>query len=446
MALTGLDIYKLLPKKNCGECGSPTCLALAMKLAAKKVSLEDCPYVSEEAKAALGSASRPPIRLVKIGAGDGLVELGNETVLFRHEETFYHEPAVAIRIREDDPSAGERIELVKKLQFERVGMEIGVNLVALEESSGDPDRYAAFAAEMAASSDLGLVLISSSADCLRAALEKVKERRPLLYAAEQGNYRELAELARESGSPLVVKGTGLEETAELAEGIAKLGAEDLILDTSPPGLRQALFDQTAIRRQAVKKAYRPLGYPTLAFTSGRDKFTDALEAAVGVSKYVSVLITDLIEPEYILPILTARQNIYTNPQKPIQVEPKLYPIGSPDDHSPVLVTTNFSLTYFTVAGEIEASRISAHLLIVDTEGTSVLTAWAADKFNAQTIAAALEKNQVAERVGHKNLIIPGYVAVLSGKLEEESGWDILVGPKEASGIPKFLKTAMGKTS
>ena len=440
MALTGLDIYKLLPKKNCGECGSPTCLAFAMKLAAKKVSLEDCPYVSEEAKAALGSASRPPIRLVKIGAGDGLVELGNETVLFRHEETFYHEPAVAIRIREDDPSAGERIELVKKLQFERVGMEIGVNLVALEESSGDPDRYAAFAAEMAASSDLGLVLISSSADCLRAALEKVKERRPLLYAAEQGNYRELAELARESGSPLVVKGTGLEETAELAEGIAKLGAEDLILDTSPPGLRQALFDQTAIRRQAVKKAYRPLGYPTLAFTSGRDKFTDALEAAVGVSKYVSVLITDLIEPEYILPILTARQNIYTNPQKPIQVEPKLYPIGSPDDHSPVLVTTNFSLTYFTVAGEIEASRISAHLLIVDTEGTSVLTAWAADKFNAKTIAAALEKNQVAERVGHKNLIIPGYVAVLSGKLEEESGWDILVGPKEASGIPKFLKT------
>jgi acetyl-CoA decarbonylase/synthase complex subunit gamma len=446
MALTGLDIYKLLPKKNCGECGSPTCLAFAMKLAAKKVSLEDCPYVSEEAKAALGSASRPPIRLVKIGAGDGLVELGNETVLFRHEETFYHEPAVAIRIREDDPSAGERIELVKKLQFERVGMEIGVNLVALEESSGDPDRYAAFAAEMAASSDLGLVLISSSADCLRAALEKVKERRPLLYAAEQGNYRELAELARESGSPLVVKGTGLEETAELAEGIAKLGAEDLILDTSPPGLRQALFDQTAIRRQAVKKAYRPLGYPTLAFTSGRDKFTDALEAAVGVSKYVSVLITDLIEPEYILPILTARQNIYTNPQKPIQVEPKLYPIGSPDDHSPVLVTTNFSLTYFTVAGEIEASRISAHLLIVDTEGTSVLTAWAADKFNAKTIAAALEKNQVAERVGHKNLIIPGYVAVLSGKLEEESGWDILVGPKEASGIPKFLETAMGKTS
>lgn len=442
MALTGLDIYKLLPKKNCGECGSPTCLAFAMKLAAKKVSLEDCPYVSEEAKSILGSASRPPIRLVKIGTGDHLIELGNETVLFRHEETFYHETAVAIRIREDNPSAGERIELINKLLFERVGMEIGVNLIALEENSGNPESFAAFAAEMADRSELGLILISSSADCLRAALEKAKERRPLLYAADGENYRELAELARENGCPLVVKGAGLEETAALTEKIKAEGVEDLILETSPPDLRQALFDQTAIRRQAIKKNFHPLGYPTLAFTSGRDSSSDALEAAVYVSKYVSVLITDLIEPEYIIPILTARQNIYTNPQKPIQVEPKLYPIGTPDTNSPVLVTTNFSLTYFTVAGEIESSRISAHLLIVDTEGTSVLTAWAADKFNEKTIAAALEKYRVAEEVDHKNLILPGYVAVLSGKLEEESGWNILVGPKEASGIPKFLKTIM----
>ncbi|RKY67893.1 MAG: acetyl-CoA decarbonylase/synthase complex subunit gamma, partial [Candidatus Latescibacterota bacterium] len=228
MALTGLDIYKLLPKKNCGECGSPTCLAFAMKRAAKKGSLEDRPYVSEEAKAALGSASRPPIRLVKIGEGDRAVELGDETVLFRHEETFYHETAVAIRIKEDDPSAGERIKLVKKLQFERVGMEIGVNLIALQETSGDADRYAAFAMEMAERSDLGLVLISSSADCLRAALAKVKERLPLLYAADHENFRELAELARENGSPLVVKETGLEEMAKLTEKIQKEGAEDLI--------------------------------------------------------------------------------------------------------------------------------------------------------------------------------------------------------------------------
>ena len=440
MALTGLDIYKLLPKKNCGECGSPTCLAFAMKLAAKKVSLEDCPYVSDEAKSALGSASQPPIRLVKIGVGDQLIELGNETVLFRHEETFYHETAVAIRIKEGDPSAGERIKLIERLHFERVGMEIGVNLIALEETSGDPASFAAFAADMAGQSDLGLVLLSSSADCLRAALENVKERLPLLSSGGHENYRELAELARESGCPLVVKGAGPEETAKLAEEVKDLGVENLILDTSPPDLRQALFDQTAIRRQAIKKNFHSLGYPTLAFTSGRDKFSDALEAAIYVSKYVSVLITDLIEPEYILPILTARQNIYTNPQKPIQMEPKLYPIGTPDTDSPVLVTTNFSLTYFTVAGEIESSRIAAYLLVVDTEGTSVLTAWAADKFNPKTIAAAMEKYQLAAQVSHKNLIIPGYVAVLSGKLEEESGWNILVGPKEASGIPKFLKT------
>jgi acetyl-CoA decarbonylase/synthase complex subunit gamma len=190
----------------------------------------------------------------------------------------------------------------------------------------------------------------------------------------------------------------------------------------------------------LKKNFRPLGYPTLACTSGKSEFTDALEASVFVAKYVSVIITDLLKPEYILPILTVRQNIYTDPQKPIQVEPKIYPVGEPDKSSPVMVTTNFSLTYFTVEGEVEASRVPAYIAVVDTEGTSVLTAWAADKFNPKIITKALGDYKTAEIVDHKNLIIPGYVAVLSGKLEDESGWKILVGPREASGIPKYLKS------
>ncbi|MCX6348358.1 MAG: acetyl-CoA decarbonylase/synthase complex subunit gamma, partial [Candidatus Aureabacteria bacterium] len=205
-------------------------------------------------------------------------------------------------------------------------------------------------------------------------------------------------------------------------------------------LQQTLRDQAAIRRQALENHVRSLGYPTLAFTRDIDPFAAALEASVLVSKYASLVVTDLPSPEFVFPLLTARQNIYTNPQKPIQVEPKLYRIGTPGPDSPVLITTNFSLTYFTVEAEMEASKVPAYLLCVDTEGTSVLTAWAADKFNADKITKAVQAAGLADLVGHKTMVLPGYVAVLSGKVEDESGWKVLVGPKEASGIPKYLKT------
>ena len=441
MALTGLDIYKLLPKTNCGDCGSPTCLAFAMKLASKQASLESCPYVSEEAKAALGSASQPPIRLVKIGAGEAEIELGNETVLFRHEETFYHQTALAIRVREKDPEIESRLDAIGKLCFTRVGEEICVDLLALEEESGKPEEYAAFVEHCRTRTRLGMILVSGSAACLKAALEKEKDHRPLICAATAENLDGYAELARAYSCPLVVRGKGPEETAELAVRAREKGVEDLVLDSSPTGLREALADQVCIRRQALKKQFRPLGYPTIAFTDpGADPFTQAMEGAALIAKYAAIVVTDLTRPEYILPLLTARQNIYTDPQKPIQVEPKIYRVGTPDRSSPLIVTTNFSLTYFTVEGEVEASRIPAYLLIVDTEGTSVLTAWAADKFNAETIAKALENSGIENELDHKTIILPGYVAVLSGKLEDESGWKVLVGPKEASGIPKFLKT------
>ncbi|MEA1927229.1 MAG: acetyl-CoA decarbonylase/synthase complex subunit gamma [Candidatus Auribacterota bacterium] len=441
MALTGLDIYKLLPKTNCKDCGFPTCLAFAMKLAAKQASLDQCPHVSEEAQRELGSASRPPINLVEIGTGEKKIALGNETVLFRHEETFYHETALAILVREDEEELEEKITRINKLEFERVGQEIGVNLLALKDTSGDPERYSLFVEKCAQATGLGLILISDSFSGLEAALEKVGERRPLIYSAHSGNLEKMCGLAKKYSSPLVIRGEGLEETARVAEKAGELGIEDLLLDTSPDNFLTEVTNQIIIRRQALNKQFRPFGYPTIAFTSkGADKMTQALETAVLIAKYAGIIVTELLEPEYILPLLTTRQNIYTDPQKPIQVEPKLYEVGSPDRSSPLIITTNFSLTYFTVEGEIEASRIPAYLLIVDTEGTSVLTAWAADKFNAESISEAMIKAGVEEMLDHKKVILPGYVAVLSGKLEDESGWEVLVGPKEASGIPKFLKT------
>lgn len=441
MALTGLDIYKLLPKTNCGDCGFPTCLAFAMKLAAKQVLLDGCPHVTEEAKAEMGSASQPPIRLVTIGTGDTAIELGNETVLFRHEETFYHGTGLAIRLKENDPEAEQRLEAINKLHFTRVGEDLSVNLLALIEESGDPDKYGMFAGHYGSRTHLVPILVSRNPACLKAALEKIGGKQPLIYGADNNNLDEVAGLAKEYSCAMGVTGNGMEETAAIAARAKELGVEDLILDTAPGNLRDGLSDQVIIRRQALNKQFRPLGYPTIAFTSpGADKMTQALEASVLIAKYAGIVVTDLTEAEYIMPLLTTRQNIYTDPQKPIQVEPKLYEIGSPDRSSPLIVTTNFSLTYFTVEGEVEASRIPAYLLIVDTEGTSVLTAWAADKFNAETIAKAISACGVEEKLDHKKVILPGYVAVLSGKLEDESGWKVLVGPKEAAGIPKFLKT------
>jgi acetyl-CoA decarbonylase/synthase, CODH/ACS complex subunit gamma len=442
MALTGLDIYKLLPKTNCGECGSPTCLAFAMKLASKQASLDSCPYASEEAKAALGAAARPPIRLVTIGEGENRVEIGNETVLFRHQETFYHQSGIAVRVREGDPEREKRLAKIKKLRFTRVGEEIAVDLIALEEESGDPEKYARFVEEGREAAGLPAVLISPSLPCLRAVLEKIGKSRPLLCPKAPEKIEEFAALAGEFSCPLVVGGESVEETASRAEKAVAAGAEDLVLLAGSGKLPEKLSDLTVIRRQALRKQFRLLGYPTIAFAdSSADPFSQSLEATVLIAKYAGVVVTDLSRLEYLLPLLTARQNIYTDPQKPIQVEPKLYPIGTPDRNSPLLVTTNFSLTYFTVEGEIEASRIGAYLLVVDTEGTSVLTAWAADKFNAATITRALENSGATGLLDHKHLVLPGYVAVLSGKVEDESGWTVEVGPREASGIPKFLKTA-----
>jgi len=441
MALTGLDIYKLLPKTNCGDCGSPTCLAFAMKLAGKQASLEACPHASEEAREALGAAARPPISLVTIGAGERRVELGNETVLFRHQETFYHQTALAVRVRENDPEREDRMRGIKDLHFTRVGEEISVDLAALEEESGDPEKYAAFAEKCQEETGLPAVLISASPSCLRAGLEKIAGSRPLLCPKTPEKIEEFAALAKEFSCPLAVGGKTPEETAELSRRAREAGAEDLVLLTRATGLGEKLADLTVIRRQALRKQFRPLGYPAMAFTDpDADPFAQALEAAVLIAKYAALVVTDLRRPEYLLALLTARQNIYTDPQKPIQVEPKLYPVGAVDRNSPLLVTTNFSLTYFTVEGEIEASRIPSYLLVVDTEGTSVLTAWAADKFNAAAITRALENSGAADMLAHRKLVLPGYVAVLSGKVEEESGWTVAVGPREASGIPKFLKT------
>ncbi len=442
MALSGLDIYKQLPRTNCKECGFPTCLAFAMQIAAKKVELNKCPHVSEEGKQALESASRPPIRLVTVGTGEGKLDIGNETVLFRHEETFYHPTGIGLLI-EDTLGASEleaKIAKINKLQFERVGQEIGVNLIALKCVSKKAEPFIEAVKKVLSQSQLNLVLMSEEPELIKAAAPLVKERRPLIYAATKDNFEPMAKLAKEYSLPLAVRADSLDALAELTQKLTAQGLEDLVLDSGTKNLSEKINELTQIRRLALKKAFRPLGYPTIAITSSDEPYQEITEAASYIAKYAAIVIMKALEPWQVLPLLTVRQNIYTDPQKPLQVEPKVYEVGQVNTQSPVLVTTNFSLSYYTVEAEVEASRVPAYIISSYSEGLSVLTAWAAEKFTAETITKTLNECGIKEKVSHQEIIIPGYVAVLSGKLEEDSGWKVRVGPKEASGIPSFLKS------
>lgn len=442
MALTGLEIYKQLPKKNCGECGPPTCLAFAMSLAGGKASLDSCPYVSDEARAALESAAAPPIAKVIFGAGENSVTMGDETELFRHDKKFYHETAVAFRIVDtlDESEIVARTEQINDLVFVRVGLEYRVQGIAVENASGDSDKFAAAVATVAKNTKLPLVLISENVEAMTKALEVDGLVKPLLYAATNDNYEAMTKLALEKNCPLAVKGENLEDLAGLVGKVTALGKKDLVLDSGARNLSRAFADFTQIRRQSIKKKFRPFGFPIIAFTTATDPLEEIAEASAYVSKYASLIIMNTVEKAHVLPLLSWRQNLYTDPQVPIRVEEKLHEVGNVTPDSPVYITTNFSLTYYTVEGEVEASKIPSYILAVDTDGLSVLTAYADGKFEADKIAKVMKKVGLEEKVSHRNIVLPGLVAVLSGKLEEESGWNVIVGPREASGIPAFAKS------
>ncbi len=443
MALSGLEIYKLLPKTNCKECGFPTCLAFAMKLAAKQVELKDCPYVSEESAAKLEAASAPPIRLIKVAAEGGSVEVGNETVLFRHEKTFYHKPGLFWQLSDSqDPQAlREQAAQADAFNVDYVGIDLHLDGFALEAASGDPATYAAAVRAVREASKKPLILIAPTPELAKAGLEAAAGTTPLLHAADASNWEAMAQAAKEASVPLAVRAASLDELADLTQKLKEAGVEDLVLDPGVTGFSDSLTQLTALRRLALKENFRPLGYPIITFPAADPQVDETLLAAEHIAKYAGFIVLKTFDPATLYALLVLRENIYTDPQKPIQVQPGLYEINSPDEKAPLLVTTNFSITYFSVANEVEGSGWPAWLVVTDSEGMSVLTAWAAGKFDAERIAKDVKTFNVEQKVGHHRLIIPGAVAVISGELEEElSGWQIMVGPREAVDIAAYLKT------
>ena len=441
MALTGLDIYKLLPKTNCKDCGFATCLAFAMALAQKKVSLDKCPHVTAQAKEALQSASQPPIKLVTIGAGDKKLEMGNETVMYRHEQKFYHPAGIGILVEDTltESELDDKISKINELKFERVGQIIAPDLVCLKNTSGNKDSFVRLVYKVTSTVKLNVALLSQNIEALAEALKIVKEKRPLVIWDGGGNFEEFIKLAKDNLVPLAITCVDPQDAAQIADKVKQAGVEEIVISLKDKIASDTIQDFTYIRRTALKKNTRSLGYPLLAFTGAAEPYAELAEAVSYVLKYASLIIIKNTDKEFVLPLLVARQDLYSDPQKPVQVESKVYEIGKVRKESPVIVTTNFSITYFTVAGEVEASKVPTYIVCCDAEGMSVLTAWAAEKFTPETIDATIKKLGLEGMVSHKRLVIPGYVSVMSGKLEEISGWKVLVGPREASGIPTYLR-------
>jgi acetyl-CoA decarbonylase/synthase complex subunit gamma len=444
MGLTGIQIFKLLPKTNCGECGVPTCLAFAMNLAAGKAELDACPYVSDEAREKLAEASAPPIRQVAIGAGERAFKIGGETVMFRHEKTFYNPTGLAATVSSDMglEELDSKLKAWNAFQYERVGLNLRPELIALKDTNGDGAAFAAAAKKIAEESEFGLILMSENLDALKAAAEASGIKKPLLYAATGENAEDLGALAKEKGLPLAIKAENVEDLIALSDKLTEMGLKDLVLDSGSREIKQVFQDQVVIRRAPLKAGNRSLGFPTITFPCEMASNLDVetVIASMLIAKYAGIVVLSDFRGDSLFPLLLERLNIYTDPQRPMTVTQGIYEIGGPDENSPVLVTTNFSLTYFIVSGEVEGSRIPSWLLIMDTEGLSVMTAWAAGKFAGDVVGTFVKKCGIADKVAHKKIIIPGYAAAISGDMEEElPDWEVIIGPRDASLIPKFLK-------
>ncbi|MCL0079883.1 acetyl-CoA decarbonylase/synthase complex subunit gamma [Dehalococcoidia bacterium] len=444
MPIKGTDVAKKLPqRKGCKDCGFPTCFAFAMKLASGGATVDKCPYLSEEIRAELEDALAPPIKLVTVGSGEGALKIGNEEVIYRHEKTFARAPGIAVLIsdKEDDEGVEDKIAKMKELQFERVGLTLRADLFALKFQSGEKAKYEALVKKVCEASDAGIILISEDLGALFAARDICAGRNPLLYPITKDNLEQAIPLIKQSPTPVGVKAESVEALIPLTSRLKEEGIEELVLDPGSGNFLEVLRDQTLIRRAALKQNFRPLGYPTIVFPCflAGDGLEEILTASMCVIKFAGIIVLSDLKKDSLLPLLVQRLNIYTDPRMPLAIEQGVYEVGQPKDEAPVLVTSNWSLTYFLVSSATEESKVHAFVCVKDTEGLGVVTGWGAGKFSGDSVGAFIKKSGIEERVKHRKLVIPGKVARIRGELEEAlPGWEIVVGPREAGELPGFL--------
>lgn len=458
--ISPLDVYALLPRTNCGKCGESNCMAFATKLVNREVTLELCKPLIEEDKyksqyAKLKDLLAPPIKEVVIGVGEGAVKVGGKLVMYRHELTYTNPTPIAIEVADEMPEDEmlKRVEKINSLAYTYIGRTIRLDMVAIRSTSNDPAKFKSAVQKVASATKLPLILCTFNPDVMKAGLEAVYNQRPLIYAATERNWRQMADLALMYNCPLAVfvpNNIGLLKS--LTNTLLEYGIEDLLIDpgTFPDeGIADTLTNFTMIRRSACKLGDNLLGFPLIGVPMTAWSIKDAPKevlhwreaclAAMLIVRYADLLIMHSLQGWALLPNLILRANIYTDPRKPVAVEPGLRVFGSPDENSPVLVTSNYALTFFTVQSDIESAGISCYLIVVDSEGYAVESAVAGRKMTAQTIADALKSSGVESKVKHRHLIIPGLAARLSGEIEELTGWKVLVGPRDSSFIQAFLK-------
>lgn len=444
MALTGIQIFKMTPKKNCKECGCPTCMAFAMKVAQGALEISKCPHMSEDALAELSEATAPPMKTIKVGAGENEYTLGGETVLYRHEKTFVSKTryAVAVCTDMDDAAVDAKLAELQKVDYDRIGERMYVEMVYVNFNEGaDKDRYVEMV-KKAAATGRTLVLGCKDVEVAKAALEVCKDGKPVLNGATAANYAEMNEVAKAAGVVLGVAGADLNEIYDTVAALEKAGNKNLVIDATGASIKEAYANAVQIRRAALKDQDRTFGYPTIVNTAvlahGDRNLQQAL-ASLFTMKYGSIVVMETLDYAEALPLFGLRQNVFTDPQKPMKVEPGVYALNGADENSVCLTTVDFALTYFVVSGELERSGVPCNLIISDAGGLSVLTAWAAGKLSSTSVAKYIQEN-VEDKVKSRKLVIPGKVAVLKGDIEAKlPGWEIIVGPMEAVQLVKFLK-------
>ena len=444
MALKGLDIFKLSPKKNCKECGCPTCMAFSMKVAQGAVDIAACPYFAPEALAKLSAATEPPMKTIKVGAGDAELSLGGETVLFRHEKTFVSRTRYAMSLCTcmDDETVAQKLEDIKKVDYERIGERMFVEMVYVNYSADGKQDYVELVKKAAETGRI-LILDCKDAEIAKAALEVCKDGKPILNGADASNYEAMNAVATAAGVVLGVSGADLSEIHDTVEKLEGLGNKNLVIDVTGADVKETFKNAVQIRKAAIKDGDRTFGYPSIVNLhkiAAGDLHKQAALLSLFTMKYGSVIVAEHIGYAEALPLYGLRQNLFTDPQKPMKVEPGVYPLNGADENSVCLTTVDFALTYFLVSGELERSGVPVNLIINDAGGLSVLTSWAAGKFSSSSIAKFVQEQDIEGKIKSRKLIIPGKVAVLKGELEAKMpGWEIIIAPNEAVQLVKFMK-------
>ena len=440
MAVKGLDIFKLSPKKNCKECGSPTCMAFCMKVAQGAVPITKCPYMSEEAVALLSEATAPPMKTIEVGTH----KLGGETVMMRHEKTLVNRNLFAATLATDmdDAAVDARIEGIKKVDYERIGEREMVECVFVHDA-GDSAKFVELCKKAAALPDRTVIIDTKDVDTAKAAVEAIKDNKPILNGANKDNFAAMSEIAKAAGLVLGVSGKDLSELHDTVAELEKTGNKNLILDVTAPTIKETFANAVLVRRTAIKDGDRTFGYPSIVNLGVLCDHNEHLETALAsmfVVKYGSIIVMDKIGYAEALPLYGLRQNIFTDPQKPMKVAPGIYPINGAGPDDPCALTVDFALTYFLVSGELERSKIPVNLLITDASGMSVLTAWAAGKFSSTSVKKFFDEFDIASKINNRTLIIPGKVAVMKGEIQDKlPEWNVVVGTREAVELVKFLR-------